>query len=151
MSFILFLIGLYQTLMGVMCSWVFTTEQLIKFTISILLLISLSFINISNRTYKITESQNALDWKGPQRSSSSSKLPQVGPPNSTFNTIPGCPGPHPAWSWTPPGTGHPQFLWAAVPAPHHSHSKELPPDIQPNLTFLCFTDHGPWRVNIRDI
>ena len=28
-------------------------------------------------------------------------------------------------------TGHPQPLWAAVPAAHHSHSKELPPDIQP--------------------
>jgi len=28
-------------------------------------------------------------------------------------------------------TGHPQPLWAAVPAPHPSHSKELPPDSQP--------------------
>jgi len=27
--------------------------------------------------------------------------------------------------------GHPQPLWAAVPAPHHSLCKDLPPDIQP--------------------
>ena len=33
-------------------------------------------------------------------------------------------------------TGHPQPLWAAVPAPHHSHSKELPPDIQPKSSLL---------------
>ena len=26
--------------------------------------------------------------------------------------------------------GHPQPLWAAVPAPHHSHSKELPPETE---------------------
>jgi len=30
-------------------------------------------------------------------------LPHAGPPTSTFNTRPACPGPHPAWSWTPPG------------------------------------------------
>jgi len=33
-------------------------------------------------------------------------------------------------------TGHPQPLWAAVPAPHHSHSKALPPDIQPKSSLL---------------
>jgi len=33
-------------------------------------------------------------------------------------------------------TGHPQPLWAAVPTPHHSHSKELPPDIQPKSSLL---------------
>jgi len=32
--------------------------------------------------------------------------------------------------------GHPQPLWAAVPAPHHSHSKELLPDIQPQSSLL---------------
>jgi len=36
--------------------------------------------------------------------------PQAGPPTSTFNTRPGCPGPHPTWPWTPPGTEHPQPL-----------------------------------------
>ena len=33
-------------------------------------------------------------------------------------------------------TGHPQPVWAAVPAPHHSHRKELPPDIQPQSSLL---------------
>ena len=33
-------------------------------------------------------------------------------------------------------TGYPQPLWAAVPAPHHSHRKELPPDIQPKPSLL---------------
>ena len=33
-------------------------------------------------------------------------------------------------------TGHPQPLWAAVPAPLHSLCKELPPDIQPPSS-LC--------------
>ena len=55
--------------------------------------------------------------------------PQAGPPTSTFNTRPDCPALHPTRPWTPPGMGHPQPLWAAVPAPHHSDSKELPPDL----------------------
>jgi len=62
-------------------------------------------------------------------------LPKAGPPTSPFNTRPGCPGPHPTWPRIPLGTGHPQPLWAPVPAPHHSHSKELPPDIQPKSSF----------------
>ena len=33
-------------------------------------------------------------------------------------------------------TGHPQPLWAAVPAPHHSHSKELP--LTSNLNLPSF-------------
>jgi len=37
------------------------------------------------------------------------------------------PGPELLQGWT----GHPQPLWAAVPAPHHSLCKELPPDFQP--------------------
>ena len=40
-------------------------------------------------------------------------LPHAGPPTAPFNTRPGCPGPHPTWPCTPPGTGHPQPLWAA--------------------------------------
>jgi len=28
------------------------------------------------------------------------------------NTRPGCPEPHPAWPWMPPGMGHPQPPWA---------------------------------------
>jgi len=58
-------------------------------------------------------------------------LPQAGSPTSISNTRPGYPGPHPTWPWTPPGMGHPQPLWAACSAPHHSLGKELPPDIQP--------------------
>jgi len=30
--------------------------------------------------------------------------------------------------------GHPQPLWAADPAPHHSPCKELPTDIQPKFS-----------------
>ena len=40
-------------------------------------------------------------------------LPQSGQSTSTFNTRPGCPGPHPTWPWIPPGMRHPQPLWAA--------------------------------------
>ena len=39
-------------------------------------------------------------------------LPQAGPPTSIPNIRPDCPGPHSIWPWTPPGTGHPQPLWA---------------------------------------
>jgi len=40
-------------------------------------------------------------------------LPQAGPPTFICNTRPGCPGPHPTWTWVPPGMGHPRPLWAA--------------------------------------
>ena len=43
------------------------------------------------------------------------------PPTSS-----GCPGPHPTWPWAPPGMGHPQPLWAAVPVPHHYPSEKFP-------------------------
>ena len=41
-------------------------------------------------------------------------------------------------------TGHPQPLWAAVPAPHHSFGKELLPDIQskPSLLELSLVRAG---------
>jgi len=29
-------------------------------------------------------------------------------------TRPGCPEPHPAWPWMPPGMGHPQPPWASM-------------------------------------
>jgi len=38
----------------------------------------------------------------------STPLPWAGLPT----TRPGCPEPHPAWSWVPAGMGHPQPLWA---------------------------------------
>ena len=40
-------------------------------------------------------------------------------------------------------TGHPQPLWAAVPVPHHSQSKELPPDIQPKSSLLQLKTVSP--------
>jgi len=39
------------------------------------------------------------------------------------------PEPHPIWRSTPPGTGHSQLLWAAVPVPHCPLSKEFSPNI----------------------
>jgi len=77
---------------------------------------------------------NSISWSGKERlsfieSSQNDRMAQVGrdlkdheaptsplhagPPTSTFNTRPGCPGPHPTWPWTPPEMGHPQPLWAA--------------------------------------
>ena len=39
---------------------------------------------------------------------------------------PGCPEPHPAWPWMPPGMGHPQPPWAACSVPHHPLCEYLP-------------------------
>ena len=39
------------------------------------------------------------------------------------------------WSWTPPGTGHPQPLWAACSSTSPL-CEELPPDIQPKSSLL---------------
>jgi len=44
--------------------------------------------------------------------------------------------------------GHPQPLWAAVPAPHHSHRKELPPDIQPQSSLLQLKTIFPYPAII---
>jgi len=54
------------------------------------------------------ESQNGLGSKGPQWSSSFNPLLYAGSTTSR----PGCPEPHPAWPWMPPGMGHPQPPWA---------------------------------------
>jgi len=63
--------------------------------------------------------------------------PQAGPPTSTCNTSPGCPGPHPTWPWTPPG------MDGASTASLGSCSSTSPlsecrtsPDIQSNPSFL---------------
>jgi len=42
--------------------------------------------------------------------------------------------------------GHPQPLWAAVPAPHHTHSKELPPDIQPKSSLPQLETISPNKI-----
>ena len=72
------------------------------------------------------------------------------PPTSTFNTSPGCPGPHPTWPWTPPEMDGPftKPLWAAVPAPHYSDSKELPPVIQSKSSPLQLKTISPWPAII---
>jgi len=48
----------------------------------------------------ITESQNqrmTRDGRDPKDHESPTSPPQAGPTTSTFNTRPGCPGPHPTW------------------------------------------------------
>jgi len=82
-----------------------------------------------SRTLIIESSQNS--WVGRDLSDHAAPTPllHTGLSTSISNTRPGCPGPHPTWPWTRPQMGHPQPPWAAVPAPHHSLSKEiLPPD-----------------------
>ena len=63
----------------------------------------------------LCEENHRMAWVGRDLKDHESPtlLPQAGPPASTFNTRPGCPGPHPTWPWTPPGMRHPQPLWAA--------------------------------------
>ena len=81
-----------------------------------------------------------LGWKGPQGSSSSNPPPQAGPPTSPFHTSPGCPGPHSTWPSTPSRLdGASTASLGSCSAPHHSHSKQLPPHIQ--LTWL-------WRSSL---
>ena len=49
------------------------------------------------------------------------------------------PGPELLQGWT----GHPQPLWAAVPAPHHSLGKELPSDNLPKATIVRLQTISP--------
>ena len=74
-----------------------------------------------------------LTW----RHGSSNPPPQAGPPTSPFHTSPGCPGPHPTWPQTPPRMdGASTASLGSCSAPPHSHSKELPPHIQPQSALL---------------
>jgi len=61
------------------------------------------------------KSQNGLGWKGHKITrfwlSAMSGQPHISS---------GCPGPPPTRPWPPPGMGHPQLLWAAVPGPHQA-------------------------------
>jgi len=43
---------------------------------------------------------------------------------------------------------HPQPLWAAVPSPHHSHSIELSPEIQPKSSLFQLKTISPCPANI---
>jgi len=69
---------------------------------------------------------------------------QVGPPMPVSNSRPGCPGPHPTWPCTPPGMdGASTASLGSCSAPHHSHRKELPPDIQPQSSLLQLQTISP--------
>jgi len=60
-------------------------------------------------TIWIIESQNHLCWKEPQQSLSFNPLPCAGLPTTRL----GCPEPHPAWPWMPPGhLQHPLHFFA---------------------------------------
>jgi len=64
------------------------------------------------------ESQNGLSWKGPQWSSRSNPLLCAGSPN----TSPGCPEPHPAWPWMPPGMGQRDVLTSVLAPTNTTHT-----------------------------
>ena len=46
--------------------------------------------------------------------------------------------------------GHPQPLWAAVPAPHRSLCEELPSDIQPQQGPLALLTNKPVEQQTED-
>ena len=78
-----------------------------------------------------------MGWKGPQGSQSSNPPPHTGPPPSTFQTSPGCPGPHPTWPSTPPRMdGASTASLGSCSAPPHSLCQQLPPHIQPQSALL---------------
>jgi len=62
---------------------------------------------ICNPNTPIFSQNHRMAWVGRDlmNHESPTPLPQAGPPTSTCNTRPGCPGPHPPWPWTPPGMG----------------------------------------------
>jgi len=62
---------------------------------------------------------HGMAWVGKDLKAHPVHLPWAVPPSSS-----GCPGPHPTWPWVPPGMGHPQLLWAAVPEPYHLWNKQ---------------------------
>ena len=73
-------------------------------------------------------------------------LLQAEPPAATFNTRPAVQGPiQPGLELLKGWTGHPQPLWAAVPAPHHSQSEEHPPDIQSKPSLLDLKEEEPMK------
>ena len=53
----------------------------------------------------------------------------------------GCPEPHPAWPWMPPGMGH-------VPTRHHPLSEKCPPNIQPKPSLSQFKTIPPCIITI---
>jgi len=91
--------------------------------------------------YRITGRQV---WKGPQGSwISHPPCHKAGPPTSPVNTRPGCPGPHSVHLEHLKGWDIHNLCGQPVPAPHHSHSKELPLDIQPKSPLLQIKTISP--------
>ena len=64
-----------------------------------------------------SQNHRIIEWLGLEGTPTIIKfqlpLSQAGPLPSRSGTRTGCPEPHPTWSWTLPGTEHPQTLWAA--------------------------------------
>ena len=63
-------------------------------------------------------------------------------------TRPGCPEPHPAWPWMPPGMGHPQPPWATCSVRHHPLCEKLLPNIQPKPPLSQFKTIPPYAITI---
>ena len=60
----------------------------------------------------------------------------------------GCPEPHPARPWMPPGMGHPQPLGQPVPLCHHSLCEKLPPNIKSKPSLSQFKTIPPCPITI---
>ena len=70
-----------------------------------------------------------MAWVAKDHHLISTPLPWAGLPT----TRPGCPEPHPALPWLPPGIGHlqPNLSGQPVPVCHYPLSEKLPPNIKP--------------------
>jgi len=70
-------------------------------------------------------------------------MPQAGPPTSTSNTRPGCPGPIQPGLEHFQGQGIHNLSEQPVPVPHYFLGKELPPDIKPKSSLLQLKNVSP--------
>ena len=73
-----------------------------------------------------------IEWMGLKRTTMIIQFQPLPPLlcSGSPTTRPGCPEPHPAWPWAPPGMGHPQPPWAACSsASPPSVWKKIPPNI----------------------
>jgi len=59
-------------------------------------------------------------------------------------TRPGCPEPHPAWPWMPPGMGQPWATCSSVSPP--SVWKKLLPNIQPKSPLSHGAESSHWKM-----
>ena len=83
----------------------------------------------------LTALNGRMAWAGRDLKAHPDPTPTMGwlPPTSS-----GCSGLHPARHWAPPGMGHLQLLWAAVPEPHRPLRKKfiLFPTCKPDRWWL---------------